>query len=42
MLFHLPNKSYAAFDVWNQKHLSKSKTLQVELPAHGCALLRIE
>jgi hypothetical protein len=42
MIFHLPNKSFAAFDVWNQKQLPKSKTLQVDLPAHGCALFRIE
>jgi len=42
MIFHLPNKSFAAFDVWNQKQIPKSKTLQVDLPAHGCALFRIE
>jgi hypothetical protein len=41
-LFHLPNKPHALFDVWNQKHIPSSKTLHVVLPAHGCALFRIE
>jgi alpha-galactosidase len=42
VIFHLPNKSFAAYDVWNQKRVPKAKTLQVDLPAHGCALFRIE
>jgi alpha-galactosidase len=42
MLFHLPNKPYAVYDVWNQKHLPAAKTLHVVLPPHGCALFRIE
>ena len=42
MIFHLDNKSHAVYDVWNQKHIPKSKTLHVELPAHGCALFRVE
>ena len=41
-LFHLPNKPHALFDVWNQKHIPSSKTLHIALPAHGCALFRIE
>jgi alpha-galactosidase len=41
-LFHLDSKPHAVFDVWNQKHIAKSKTLHVVLPAHGCALFRIE
>ncbi|HKD60551.1 MAG TPA: hypothetical protein VKB47_08825, partial [Terracidiphilus sp.] len=41
-LFHLPNKPHALFDVWNQRHIPSSKTLHVALPAHGCALFRIE
>ena len=41
-LFHLDKKSHAVFDVWNQKHIPKSSTLHVALPAHGCALLRVE
>ncbi len=31
MVFHLNQKSYAVYDVWNQKHLPKSKALHVEL-----------
>ena len=42
LIFHLDNKSHAAFDVWNMKQVAKSKTLHVELPAHGCALFRVE
>ena len=42
MLFHLDNKPYALYDVWNQKHIPRAKTLRVVLPAHACALFRIE
>jgi hypothetical protein len=42
MLFHLENKPHAIFDVWNQKHIPAAKTLHLVLPAHGCALFRIE
>jgi hypothetical protein len=42
LVFHLDNKSHAAFDVWNQKSIPKSKTLHVDLPAHGCALFRVD
>jgi hypothetical protein len=42
MLFHLDNKPYALYDVWNHKHIPRAKTLRVVLPAHACALFRIE
>ena len=42
MLFHLENKPYALYDVWNQKHIPRAKSLHIVLPAHGCALFRIE
>jgi hypothetical protein len=42
VLFHLDNKPHAVFDVWNQKHIPASRSLHVVLPAHGCALFRIE
>ena len=42
VLFHLPNKAHAVYDVWNQKHFPASKSLHVVLPAHGCALFRLE
>jgi alpha-galactosidase len=42
MLFYLENKPYALYDVWNQKHIPSAKTLHVVLPAHGCALFRID
>ena len=42
MLFHLENKPHAMYDVWNQKHIPSAKTLHLILPAHGCALFRIE
>lgn len=42
MVFHLDDKSYAVFDIWNQKHISRAKALHVELPPHGCALFLVE
>lgn len=42
LLFHLDNKAHAVYDVWNQKHIPASKSLRVVLPAHGCALFRLE
>jgi hypothetical protein len=42
MLFHLDNKPHAVFDVWNQKHIPAAKTMHLVLPAHGCALFRVE
>lgn len=42
MLFYLENKPYALYDVWNQKHMPRAKSLHIVLPAHGCALFRIE
>ena len=41
-LFHLENKAHALYDVWNQKHIASAKSLHVILPAHGCALFRVE
>jgi hypothetical protein len=42
VLFRLPNKPHAVHDVWTQKQIPASKSLHVVLPAHGCALFRIE
>ena len=42
VLFHLDNKSHAVYDVWNEKHIPAARSLHVVLPAHGCALFRIE
>lgn len=41
-IFHLSDKPHAVYDVWNQKHLLKSRALHVDLPPHGCALFRLE
>ena len=40
--FGLADRNYAVYDIWNQKHLSSAKALHVEIPAHGCALFRVE
>ena len=42
MVFHLEDRPHAVYDIWNQKHIPTAKSLHVELPAHGCALFRIE
>jgi len=42
MLFNLENKPHSVYDVWNQKHIPRSKSLHVDLPPHGCALFRVE
>ncbi|MDE3188091.1 MAG: glycoside hydrolase family 27 protein [Acidobacteriota bacterium] len=42
MLFYLPSKAHAVFDVWNQKHIARARALHVDLPPHGCALFRVE
>ena len=42
VLFHLDNKPHAVYDVWSQKEIPASQSLRVVLPAHGCALFRIE
>ena len=42
MVFHLEDKAHAVFDLWNQKHIAKAKTLHVELGPHGCALFQVE
>ena len=41
-LFHLENKPHALYDVWDRKHVLSARTLHVVLPAHGCALFRVE
>jgi alpha-galactosidase len=42
MVFHLDDKPHALFDVWNQQHIPSARALKVLLPAHGCALYRVE
>jgi len=42
VLFHLDNKPHGVYDVWNQKRVPASGSLRVVLPAHGCALFRLE
>ena len=42
MVFHLDDKPHALFDVWNQQHIPSAQALKVLLPAHGCALYRVE
>ena len=42
VVFHLIDKPHGVFDLWNQKHVARAKALHVELPAHGCALFRVE
>jgi hypothetical protein len=41
--FHLADKDHAVYDVWNQKHIASAKSLHAgTIPAHGCALFRVE
>ncbi|MGA7246065.1 MAG: glycoside hydrolase family 27 protein [Terracidiphilus sp.] len=40
--FYLADKPHALYDVWNQKHIPRARTLHVLVPAHGCALFRVE
>ncbi|WP_263359469.1 glycoside hydrolase family 27 protein [Acidicapsa ligni] len=42
LLFGLADKAHAGYDVWNKKHLPPSAKLHVEIPAHGCMLVRVE
>ena len=42
MVFHLANTPHAVYNVWDQKHIPAASSLSVELPAHGCALFRLE
>jgi hypothetical protein len=42
MLFYLEDNPHTVYDVWNQKHIPSAKTLHVVLPAHGCALFRVD
>jgi hypothetical protein len=39
---HVADQPHAAYDVWGQKHIPAAKALHVEIPAHGCALFRVE
>ncbi|MGP8174270.1 MAG: glycoside hydrolase family 27 protein, partial [Terracidiphilus sp.] len=41
--FHLADKDHAVYDVWNKKHIPAAKSLRSGIiPAHGCALYRVE
>ena len=42
IVFHLPDKPHALYDVWSQKHFPREKAFHVKLPPHGCALFRVE
>ena len=42
MVFRLPNAPHALYNVWDKKHIPAASSLQVQLPAHGCALFRLE
>lgn len=42
MVFHLTNQPHAVYDIWNQQHVRADKALHVTIPAHGCALFRVE
>ena len=42
LMFGLADKDHAVYDVWNQKQVPGAKTLHVDIPAHGCALFRVE
>lgn len=37
----LAGQEHAAFDIWNQRDIAAAKALHVDLPPHGCALVRI-
>jgi alpha-galactosidase len=41
-MFGLADKPHAVYDVWNQRRIASAKTLHVEIPAHGCALFRVD
>ena len=40
--FHLSKNNHALHDIWKDKELPAAKSLEVELPAHGCALYRVD
>jgi hypothetical protein len=41
--FHLADKDHGVYDVWNKKHIASAKSLRAgTIPAHGCALFRVE
>jgi hypothetical protein len=42
MLFYLPDRSHALFDVWTGRHIPAAKSLHIELPPHACALFRVD
>lgn len=39
---HLSDKAHGAVEVWSGKRVGAGKMLQAEVPAHGCALYRVE
>lgn len=41
-VFHLGKTSHAVYDIWNKKHVAAANSLKVAIPAHGCALFRVE
>ena len=40
--FHLSGAKHAVYDVWNRKNVPAAAALHVNIPAHGCALFRVE
>jgi hypothetical protein len=40
--FRLTEKPHGTFDIWSKKQIPPAKSLHVEIPAHGCALFRVE
>ena len=38
----LAGSAHAVYEVWSQFHVPSAAALHVELPAHGCAIFRIE
>jgi hypothetical protein len=40
--FRLADKAHEVYEIWNQQHIPVAKKLHVEIPAHGCALYRVE
>jgi len=42
MLFYLSDHGHALFDVWTGRHIPAAGSLHIELPAHACALFRVD
>jgi len=40
--FHLAAKPHAVYDVWSRRDIPSANALRVEIPAHGCALYRVQ